>query len=169
MLKYLSGISLESVVDVYAKVVKPEVEILSCTQKVELHVQRVHVVSRSAAVLPFTIEDASRPVDKNQNDDEQSEEEKKDDSVKDEKNIRVLMKTRLDNRIIDLRTPAKNAIFKVQSGVTQLFREFLLDNDFMEIRTPKLIGGASEGGSNVFKLGYFGKSACLAQSPQLYK
>ena len=161
MLKYISGISLESVVDVYAKVVRPDVEILSCTQKVELHVQRVHVVSRSAAVLPFTIEDASRPVDKNQNDDEQrtpqSEEEKKDDSVKDEKNIRVLMKTRLDNRIIDLRTPAKNAIFKVQSGVTQLFREFLLDNDFMEIRTPKLIGGASEGGSNVFKLGYFGK------------
>jgi nondiscriminating aspartyl-tRNA synthetase len=158
MLKYMSGVSLESVVDVYAKVVKPEVEIQSCTQKVELHVQRVHVVSRSAAILPFTIEDASRLIDKNQHDDELNEEEKKDDSlVKDEKNIRVAMKTRLDNRIIDLRTPAKNAIFKVQSGVCQLFREFLLDNDFMEIHTPKLIGGASEGGSNVFKLGYFGK------------
>jgi aspartyl-tRNA synthetase len=72
------------------------------------------------------------------------------------------MKTRLDNRVIDLRTPAKIAIFRVQSGVSQLFRQFLLNNDFVEIHTPKLIGGASEGGSNVFKLPYFGKAACLA-------
>lgn len=79
------------------------------------------------------------------------------------------MKTRLDHRVIDLRTPAKQAIFKVQSGVSQLFREFLVDRNFIEIRTPKLIGGASEGGTNVFKLQYFNKPACLAQSPQLYK
>ena len=39
----------------------------------------------------------------------------------------------------------------------------------MEIQTPKLIGGASEGGSAVFRLEYFGEQACLAQSPQLYK
>lgn len=42
-------------------------------------------------------------------------------------------------------------------------------NDFMEIHTPKLIGGQSEGGANVFSLDYFGRPACLAQSPQLYK
>ena len=40
---------------------------------------------------------------------------------------------------------------------------------FVEIQTPKLIAGASEGGSEVFKLKYFGRDACLAQSPQLYK
>jgi aspartyl-tRNA synthetase len=71
--------------------------------------------------------------------------------------IRVKQKTRLDNRVIDLRTPAKQAIFRVQSGVSQLFREFLLNQNFIEIRTPKLIGGASEGGTNVFKLNYFNK------------
>jgi len=79
------------------------------------------------------------------------------------------MKTRLDNRILDLRTPGKQAIFRIQGAVCQLFREYCYANEFTEIHTPKLIGGASEGGSNVFKLDYFGKSACLAQSPQLYK
>jgi aspartyl-tRNA synthetase len=72
------------------------------------------------------------------------------------------MKTRLDNRVIDLRTPAKQAIFKLQHGFSQLFREFLLKNDFIEIHTPKIIGGVSEGGTNVFRLGYFNKQACLA-------
>lgn len=81
----------------------------------------------------------------------------------------VSIKTRLDNRIIDLRTPAKQAIFRLQSGICQLFREYLLTQDFIEIHTPKLIGGSSEGGANIFKLKYFGKDACLAQSPQLYK
>lgn len=81
----------------------------------------------------------------------------------------VSIKTRLDNRIIDLRTPAKQAIFRLQSGICQLFREYLLLQDFIEIHTPKLIGGSSEGGANIFKLKYFGKDACLAQSPQLYK
>lgn len=79
------------------------------------------------------------------------------------------MKTRLDNRVIDLRTTAKQAIFRVSSGVCQLFREFLINNDFVEIHTPKLIAGSSEGGANVFSLTYFGRKACLAQSPQLYK
>lgn len=75
----------------------------------------------------------------------------------------------LDNRWIDLRTPANLAIFKVESGVCQLFRSFLLKNDFFEIHTPKIISTASEGGANVFEVSYFKRSAYLAQSPQLYK
>lgn len=47
----------------------------------------------------------------------------------------------------------------------QLFREFLTTQNFVEIHTPKLIAGTSEGGANVFKLNYFGTEACLAQSP----
>ena len=50
-----------------------------------------------------------------------------------------------------------------------MYREFMLKNNFVEIHTPKLIGGASEGGANVFKFKYFEQDACLAQSPQLYK
>jgi len=85
------------------------------------------------------------------------------------KEIVVKMKTRLDNRVMDLRVPTTQAIFKIQSGVCHLFREFLDSKGFTEIHTPKLIAGASEGGANVFKMKYFGTDACLAQSPQLYK
>lgn len=76
---------------------------------------------------------------------------------------------RLNNRIIDLRVPANQALMRLQSGVCQLFREFLYTRGFTEIHSPKLIGGTSEGGANVFRLDYFGQEACLAQSPQLYK
>lgn len=51
----------------------------------------------------------------------------------------------------------------------QIFRKFLESEGFQEIHTPKLIAGASEGGSAVFKLDYKGQAACLAQSPQLHK
>jgi len=71
---------------------------------------------------------------------------------------------RLNNRVLDLRTTTNQAIFRIQSGVCQLFREFLLQQDFTEIHTPKLIGTASEGGADVFTLDYFGKPAFLAQS-----
>lgn len=58
---------------------------------------------------------------------------------------------------------------RLQSGVCRVYREFLLEKDFVEIHTPKLLGGSSEGGANVFLLKYFGQDACMAQSPQLYK
>lgn len=58
---------------------------------------------------------------------------------------------------------------RLSSGVCELFREFLLARRFVEIQSPKLLAGASEGGSAVFTLSYFGEPACLAQSPQLYK
>ena len=77
--------------------------------------------------------------------------------------------TRLDNRWIDLRTPANAAIMRISSAVCAIFREFLLARGFVEIQSPKLLAGASEGGSSVFTLKYFGSDACLAQSPQLYK
>ena len=62
----------------------------------------------------------------------------------------VKQDVRLNNRIIDLRVPTNQAIFRLQSGVCRIYREFMLKNDFVEIHTPKLIGGASEGGANVF-------------------
>ena len=74
----------------------------------------------------------------------------------------VKLDVRLNNRVIDLRVPANQAIFRLQSGVCQLYREFLLSKDFIEIHSPKLIGGTSEGGANVFRLKYFEQEACLA-------
>lgn len=76
---------------------------------------------------------------------------------------------RLNNRWLDLRVPANNAIMRIRCGILKYFRDSLYDDKFVEINTPKLIAGASEGGADVFKTDYFGTTACLAQSPQLYK
>jgi len=71
--------------------------------------------------------------------------------------------------VIDMRAPANLAIFKIQSHIGHYFREFLHGQEFYEIHTPKLIATASEGGADVFSVKYFGGTAYLAQSPQLYK
>lgn len=77
--------------------------------------------------------------------------------------------TRMDNRFIDLRNDYNMNIFKIQSEFVRAMRKYLYDNDFTEIHTPKLIGAASESGSEVFEVDYFGNKAYLAQSPQFYK
>ena len=100
---------------------------------------------------------------------EKKEKKEEKEKEKEKKDIVVKMNTRLDNRVFDLRVPTTQAIFKIQAGVAHLFREYLDSQNFIEIHSPKLIGGASEGGSNVFKFQYFNQDACLAQSPQLYK
>lgn len=77
--------------------------------------------------------------------------------------------TLFEYRVIGLRSPREQAVFKVQSEVGRAIREYLRGQDFTEIRTPKLLAAATEGGAEVFKLDYFGKEATLAQSPQFYK
>ena len=81
----------------------------------------------------------------------------------------VNLDTRLDNRFIDLRSDKNLLLFKVQTAFVQGMRDYLYQNDFIEIHTPKLIGAASESGSEVFEVKYFDRSAYLAQSPQFYK
>ena len=76
---------------------------------------------------------------------------------------------RLDYRWIDLRTDKNQLLFRVQTEMTRALRDYCLDHDFMEIHTPKLIGAASESGSEVFEVKYFDRKAYLAQSPQFYK
>ena len=77
--------------------------------------------------------------------------------------------TRLDYRWIDLRTEKNQLMLKIQSTMVEGMREYLINNDFTEIHTPKLIGTASESGSEVFEVEYFDRKAYLAQSPQFYK
>ncbi|KAJ3327023.1 aspartate--tRNA ligase dps1 [Blyttiomyces sp. JEL0837] len=159
MLKFATEIPTESLVLVEATVVQPKERVKSCTiQDVELKINQIHVISQAQPRLPFTLEDASRP--------DPTEEEL---ANPDEKPVTVNLDTRLDSRVIDLRTVTNQAIFRMQSGICNLFREFLNTKGFMEIHTPKIIDVASEGGSNVFKVNYFKRSAYLAQSPQFYK
>lgn len=75
----------------------------------------------------------------------------------------------LDNRSVSLRNAYERAIFKLQEGVCNGFREFMLKNDFTEIHSPKIVAQGAEGGANIFRLDYFGKPAFLNQSPQFYK
>ncbi len=79
------------------------------------------------------------------------------------------LSTILDLRAISMRNPKERAIFKIQEGIARGFREYLLKENFTEIRSPKINYAGAEGGTNVFKLDYFGKQVYLAQSPQLYK
>ena len=77
--------------------------------------------------------------------------------------------SRLDFRWIDLRSEKNALMIKAQTLMVARMRQFLLDRGFLEIHTPKIIGAASESGSEVFKLNYFDRDAYLAQSPQFYK
>ncbi|MBQ4447714.1 MAG: aspartate--tRNA(Asn) ligase [Clostridia bacterium] len=77
--------------------------------------------------------------------------------------------SRLDYRWIDLRTEKNKLMIKAQTELVRSFRDFLLERNFVEIHTPKIIGAASESGADVFELTYFDRKAYLAQSPQFYK
>ena len=107
----------------------------------ELIPSKIVVTSRSENELPFNYKDLNN----------------------------VNLDTRLDYRFIDLRNDKNMKIFQIQSVIVKYMREYLYNNKFTEIHTPKLIGAASESGSDVFEVKYFDRKAYLAQSPQFYK
>ncbi|KAF4367227.1 hypothetical protein G4B88_026734 [Cannabis sativa] len=158
MVKFVSGLNRESIVDVEGIVSVPKDPIKGATQPVEVQVRKLYCVSKALPTLPIIVEDAAR-----------SEIEIEKALQAGEQLVRVNQDTRLNNRVIDIRTPANQGIFRIQSQVGTVFRQFLLSENFFEIHTPKLIAGSSEGGASVFRLDYKGQPACLAQSPQLHK
>lgn len=85
------------------------------------------------------------------------------------KDLEVNLDVMLNNRVLSLRHEKKNAIFKVQNIIVEAFREFLKDEGFTEMFTPKIVAEGAEGGSEVFSVKYFEENAYLTQSPQFYK
>ncbi|HEX5421322.1 MAG TPA: aspartate--tRNA(Asn) ligase [Gammaproteobacteria bacterium] len=81
----------------------------------------------------------------------------------------VSLDTQLEYRPLSLRTSRTRDIFTVRNALLGYFREYLGAHRFTEIITPKLVANGTEGGANLFGLDYFGRTAYLAQSPQLYK
>ncbi|MDQ5932575.1 MAG: nondiscriminating aspartyl-tRNA synthetase [Patescibacteria group bacterium] len=77
--------------------------------------------------------------------------------------------TLFEHRVLSLRNMQEQKIFRIRGALTRALRQYLDENEFVEIDTPKLLGAATEGGAEVFTLDYFGKTATLAQSPQFYK
>ncbi|KAK8649672.1 hypothetical protein V6N13_139338 [Hibiscus sabdariffa] len=158
MVKFAATLNRESIVDAIGVVFDPMIPIKGTTQQVELHVRKLYCVSKAMPTLPINVEDASR-----------SDAEIEAALQRGVQLPRVNQDTRLNFRVIDIRTRANQGIFRIQSQVGTIFRQFLLSENFDEIQTPKLTPGSSEGGSAVFKLDYKGHPACLAQSPQLHK
>jgi len=85
------------------------------------------------------------------------------------KELNVNLTTLLDHRPLTIRHENVKAIFKIYATLIAAYGEVMRSLGFMEIKTPKILGAASEGGANFFNINYFGRKAFLAQSPQFYK
>ena len=83
--------------------------------------------------------------------------------------LNTSLEAKLNMRPIALRNIQERSKFKIQEALTRAFRDFLYENGFTEIHTPKIGARGAEGGANLFKFSYFHKPAVLAQSPQFYK
>jgi nondiscriminating aspartyl-tRNA synthetase len=110
--------------------------------KIELEAVKITIVSRVEAELPFDV--AKSELDANLN-------------------------TLLDNRNLVLRNKKINDIFKVYAELIKSYGDVMRENSFLEIKSPKILASATEGGANFFKIKYFDRDAYLAQSPQFYK
>jgi aspartyl-tRNA synthetase len=135
MVKFVSDITNESIIDVEGIVRRVPNKVESCTQSdVELEVTQIFVISASEARLPLLIEDAMRP------------------EVEGEEASLACAKqdTKLDNRVIDLRTLTNQAIYRIEAGVCRLFRDTLDALNFVEIHTPKIINGIIKTDFNLF-------------------
>ena len=83
--------------------------------------------------------------------------------------LNTSLEAKLNLRPIALRNVQERSKFKIQEALTRAFRDFLYEQGFTEIHTPKIGARGAEGGANLFKFSYFHKPAVLAQSPQFYK
>ncbi len=86
-----------------------------------------------------------------------------------QRTINATLPTLLDHAVVANRHPERQAILRIVAGAMTGFRQTLQAQGFTEIQTPKLVASATEGGANVFRLGYYDSEAFLAQSPQFYK
>ena len=108
----------------------------------EMKAEKIEIITKNKETLPFDLE--------------------KDD-------INLNLNTLLDYRTISLRHPKVQSIFRLYDILLKSYNEAMREEGFVEIKTPKILGSASEGGANFFKVDYFDKKAVLAQSPQFYK
>lgn len=141
LLKKVSGITLESVVELRGKVKKATVKAEIALKDFELEIKAIEVLNR-AEKLPIQVN---------------------------EKAVSAELPIRLDNRSLDIRKPNIAAIFRIQSTIINSFREYFYQTGFIEIQPPGIIATSTEGGTELFEAKYFERKAYLAQSPQLYK
>jgi len=141
IMKNISELTLETVVEITGKVKKANVKAEFARHDVEIELVGFKILNK-AEKLPIQVN---------------------------EKTVKAGLPARLDNRSLDLRKPKVKAIFKIQSVIVNSFREYFFRKEFIEIQPPAIIASSTEGGTDLFEVKYFDKKAYLAQSPQLYK
>ncbi|MDR0887254.1 MAG: aspartate--tRNA(Asn) ligase [Candidatus Nomurabacteria bacterium] len=139
-LEKLRGLQIGTVLEVVGKVVADE----RAPGGAELHDVRLKVV---APVIDEPMIEVDKPINHKA------------------ENLETLFET----RVLNVRNLQEQKIFKIRAFMTQMLREYLISQEFVEIDTPKILAEATEGGAEVFSVDYFGKKGVLAQSPQFYK
>jgi len=129
--------------------VSEAVEIIGTAKKEERSKTGFEIQGKELTIVSKCIEDL--PIDLSKND------------------LNLQLNTLLDNRTLSLRHPKTIAIFKLYDIILKAYESVMREEGFTEVKTPKTLEAASEGGANFFKVDYFEKEAFLAQSPQLYK
>jgi len=114
----------------------------SLTGKVEIEIRKINIFSKPEAEPPVDIS---------------------------EENPKLTLETLLNYRSLTLRNEKIKSIFKIYSELLEAYGEIMRKEGFIEIKTPKIVNAATEGGANFFKIKYFDRDAFLAQSPQFYK
>ena len=164
MVKWCGGLNNETALKVTGLVKQPIEPVTSTTvSNFELHVETVFVVAGSVEKLPVQYKDCLLPAPIG----EGVHEEVKGTDTKDK--VITSLEARLNHPVIDKRTPAMHAVFKLESGIKMLFLEFMEKHDFTFITSSKIAGAATEGGAGVFEIKYFDGAATLTQSPQFFK
>ncbi len=144
LIKSLGDIPQQSVVLVEGKVnARPANQVRKemLTGEIEIEASKVEVLSKAETPLPIdVVEESTTNIDK-----------------------------RLDYRFLDVRRQKINDIFIIRSKIYALTVDFFNKEGFIAMQSPKLTASGVESGAEEFKIPYFGKTASLAQSPQVYK
>ena len=157
MIKWCKKLNTESLVQVTGLVKKAELKSVTI-KDFELHVKSIYMISEAEEKLPIQTKDCKGPPPAGEENEEDTQ-----------GNPNVSLKIRLDNRVLSLRTPASQAIFKLQGGVRSLFVEYMAQHGGTWFEPSYLAGASTEGGADVFEVKYFERRAYLTQSPQFYK
>lgn len=153
--RWAEHLNTECLVHVRGTVRKPPEHIKTCSiHNLEILIDSMHVLVQVEEPLAIDVYNM-----------EQVEENEESHQM----HLAASNRVRAANRLLFLRTPVMQSVFRIRSTICNVFRSTLDDQGFIEIQTPKLQPAATESGAEVFRVNYFGRNAFLAQSPQLAK
>ncbi|KAL1841778.1 hypothetical protein VTJ49DRAFT_6616 [Mycothermus thermophilus] len=153
--RWAERITSEGFVRVEGMLQKPPEEIRGCSvNALEVRIDKMYLVVPVKEHLPVDVFTMDRV---------------EEDPESHQREAMASTRVRVHNRLAYLRTPTAQSIFRIKAAICSIFRSVLEGHGFVEIHTAKLMPSATESGAEVFQVDYFGRTAFLAQSPQLNK